>query len=222
MIKKIVKRNRILSNLYICYKNHRMKRKRIITGRNNRITKMGDLFNVRFNITGDDNYIEIGLNSILSDTTVFICGNNNKLTVRSGVECSGGAFRFEGSDCEILIGENTTVSSASFQAIESNRKIIVGNDCMFSMGIDVWTSDFHSIINCKNGKRINEPKDVIIGNHVWVGANALLLKGITLGNNCIIAAGSIVTKSVPENSIVAGCPAKIIKNDIDWKRERII
>ncbi len=59
---------------------------------------------------------------------------------------------------------------------------------------------------------------MIIGNHVWIGENALILKGVKIGDNSIVGAGSVVTKDVPNNSIVAGNPARIIKNNINWER----
>ena len=53
---------------------------------------------------------------------------------------------------------------------------------------------------------------VVIGNNCWLGAGCTILSGVTVGDGCVIAAGSIVTKSVPPNSVVAGVPAKVIKN----------
>ncbi|MBA2585639.1 MAG: maltose acetyltransferase, partial [Chthoniobacterales bacterium] len=51
----------------------------------------------------------------------------------------------------------------------------------------------------------------IIGDNVWIGMNAVILKGVAIGENSVVAAGAVVTKSVPENCVVAGNPAKIVK-----------
>ena len=56
-----------------------------------------------------------------------------------------------------------------------------------------------------------------IGNHVWVGVRAIILKGVTIGDGAIIAAGSVVTRDVPANTLVGGVPAKIIKDNISWE-----
>ena len=54
-------------------------------------------------------------------------------------------------------------------------------------------------------------KDIVIGNDVWIGANSILVSGVKINNGAIVAAGSVVTKEVPENAIVAGIPAKVVK-----------
>ena len=64
-------------------------------------------------------------------------------------------------------------------------------------------------------KRIDEQgittKPVIIGDDVWIGANAVILPGVTIGKHCVVAGGAVVTKDVPDHSLVAGVPAKLIK-----------
>ena len=55
------------------------------------------------------------------------------------------------------------------------------------------------------------PAPVKIGNKVWIGAHATILPGVTIGNGAVVGAGAVVTKDVPENAVVAGVPAKIIK-----------
>ena len=193
-----------------------------IAGKKNTIKNCGILSNVRYDIVGDENSVYISKGSTISDTHIYIRGSNNRLVIGQNVEYSGGALWFEGDNCLIDIGKNTTVLSACLQVIESNRKIVIGSDCMFSVNITVWTSDFHSIVELQSHRRINPSKDVIVGNHVWVGADALLLKGVSLRDNSIVAARSVVTKSVLENTIVAGSPARCIRTGINWERDRNI
>ena len=100
-------------------------------------------------------------------------------------------------------------------------KIIVGESCMFSTNVYFTTSDRHSILN-KQGKRINKPADIVIGKHVWLGYGVTILKGVEVGENCIVGAKSVLTaKHTKPNCIVAGNPAKVIKENIGWDKTRL-
>ncbi|MDR1682775.1 MAG: acyltransferase [Candidatus Symbiothrix sp.] len=103
---------------------------------------------------------------------------------------------------------------------EDNMKIEVGDDCMFSSNILIWAQDWHEIYDEQTKQRINHAKNVKIRNHVWVGYNTKILKGVTIGNNSIIATSTVVTKSFEseENVVIAGNPGKIVKRGINWHR----
>ena len=70
-------------------------------------------------------------------------------------------------------------------------------------------------------KNVDIIKKIIIGNNVHIGINAIIMPGITIGNNCIVACGSIVTKSVPDNSIVAGVPARVIETIEEYEAKNL-
>ena len=84
--------------------------------------------------------------------------------------------------------------------------------------IFVRTSDFHSITDEK-GERVNQSQDIIIGNHVWIGQGAYLLKGTIIPDNCIVGARALVSKPFRDTqSIIAGIPAKVVKENVHWSR----
>ena len=94
---------------------------------------------------------------------------------------------------------------------------------MLAYDIDVRTGDSHSIISSETGERLNYEKDIIIGDHVWVAAHSYLLKGAIIGDNSVVATGSIVAGEFPDsNIIIGGSPAKIIKRGVTWDRRRIL
>lgn len=83
------------------------------------------------------------------------------------------------------------------------------------------TGDSHSIVNLL-GDRINASKDIVISNHVWIGHKVHINKGVKIKEDSIVATGAIVTSPIEEaNVIIGGVPAKIIKRNINWDKNRI-
>jgi acetyltransferase-like isoleucine patch superfamily enzyme len=76
------------------------------------------------------------------------------------------------------------------------------------------------VINTLTGERLNFAGDVVICRHVWIAPHTVVLKGVTIGENSIIATGAVVTKSCEPGVIMGGNPAKVIKSGVSWKRER--
>jgi acetyltransferase-like isoleucine patch superfamily enzyme len=195
-----------------------------VKGRYNNIrTNTSILKSTSIDIAGNRNEIVFGKGTMANDLEIFIKGNNNKIII--GDNCrfvKGGILWIEDDGCQIIIGKLTSFISAHLAATESNSKIIIGEDCMFAYDIDVRTGDSHSILDMYSGKRINYASDVRIGNHVWIAAHTIILKGVQIKDNCIVGSGSVVTKSCDESNVIyAGNPAVVVKKNIDWSRERI-
>jgi acetyltransferase-like isoleucine patch superfamily enzyme len=196
-------------------------------------------------ILGKQNILNIGVNNIFSRSRIIINGNRNSLIVKNN--CSFNCVKFiirgndnniiiddgvifnktselwiEGDGCEIIIGRESTFESVHLAATEFNTKIIVGSDCMFSTNIELRTGDSHSVIDKISKYRLNLAQNVVIGSHVWVGSYVSILKGSEVASNSILATRAVLTKKIKQSNVmIAGIPAKIIKNNIDWKRERI-
>ena len=91
----------------------------------------------------------------------------------------------------------------------------IGDNTVISWNCQFIDDDFHKI-NYEG--KVESSKIIHIGSHVWIGANSVILKGVSIADGCVIAANSIVTKSVTEqNVLIAGNPAKIIKREIQWE-----
>ena len=103
----------------------------------------------------------------------------------------------------------------------SDSKIEFGNDVLLGWNVNIRTSDGHPVCKVDDERQIlNLARPVRIGNHVWIAANADILKGVDIQDNCIIGYRSCVTKSILEkNVVIAGYPARIVKRDIQWRRE---
>lgn len=127
-----------------------------------------------------------------------------------------------GNNQYVKIGKNFSLGGMELQLNDGDEGVSIGENCLFSWGIKMRTSDGHSIIDLKTGRAINLPENIEIRDRVWVGEDVRFLKGSGIPTNSVVGAGSIVTRSFIEdgsNFIVAGVPAKIVKYDIDWHRE---
>lgn len=197
---------------------------------------------------------------------VTFSGKNS--TLKIGDNFSAGHARISiGSDCNIEIGNNVSVSGSSWNfydnaicAVGDNccfryggfinvspfAKIIIGNgftaehefimialpyteirfgeDCMVSRRVSVQSNDGHDIFDVKTGQNINatvelsKSKKVIIGNHVWIGQDATVLYNTEIGDGSIVGAKSLVKNKFPNNCVIGGNPAKVLKTDIAWSR----
>ncbi|MEA3445560.1 MAG: acyltransferase [Bacteroidota bacterium] len=105
----------------------------------------------------------------------------------------------------IEIGNNNFINGIF---ISASSKVKIGNNCKFGPITMIMDSDFHDI---KDHSKDGQTSEIIIEDNVWIGARATILKGVRIGEGSIVAVGSVVTKSVPKNSIVAGVPAVVVK-----------
>lgn len=146
-------------------------------------------------------------------------GNNGRSTVvrlDDGAQfvVNGDARFFYGGDiylfekAQLIIGDSYINSNC---VIRATKEINIGDGCAIGCHFTALDSNFHEI----NGKMKSAP--VTIEDNVWIGANVTILPGVVVGRGSVIAAGSVVTKSVPPNSLVAGVPAKVIKEQINWR-----
>lgn len=116
--------------------------------------------------------------------------------------------------------ETKFFSANTGSVIVVGKHIKLGHDVMMGRNIVIYDSDFHSIPG-EDGKPINFSKDVVIEDHVWLTNNVTVLKGVTIGKDSLISAMTLVRKSVPEASLVAGVPGKVLKDGACWSREYI-
>lgn len=120
-----------------------------------------------------------------------------------------------GENGQLIFGDNFNMSTEC--ALVAEKKITIGNNSGISWESLVMDTDFHHIFD-ENGQVFNHPKEVVIGDNVWVGCRCTILKGANLPNGSIIAAGSLVTKKlVGEKSIFGGNPMRVLKENITWK-----
>ena len=124
-----------------------------------------------------------------------------------------------GSTIQIFENGTLTVGGAYINSdtlIACRKNISIGDGVMIARGVKIYDTDYHKILDEQNNV-LNPDAEVIINNHVWIGVNAVILKGVTIGEGSIVAAGAVVTNDVPERCMVAGNPARVIRENVIWK-----
>lgn len=146
----------------------------------------------------------------------FSAGTNLRLQVWTEYNKEKTTYcRQAGEDPELIIGEN--VSFVSNCQISCVNKIIIGDGCLLGDNVFI-TDNFHG--SAENHDELLYPPalrhltskgKVVLGANCWVGRNVCIMPGVSIGEGCIIGANSVVTKSVPSYTVVAGTPAKVIR-----------
>ncbi len=137
-------------------------------------------------------------------------GNNSSLIVKNNFKIYENAQVFVNKNATLVLGSGYINSGVNIGCYE---RIEIGEDAAIAENVCIRDSDNHLILNQPN---YSMKAPVKIGNHVWIGMNAIILKGVTIGDGAIIAAGSVVTRDVPERCLVAGVPAKVVKENMEW------
>lgn len=170
--------------------------------------------------SGNNNIVEIHEDAanMFKNVTFFINGDNNYVffdSTHKGIHNI--ELNIKNNNSKLIVGKDFYCGKCNFY-LYGDTEIKIGNDCLFSFDLFIWATDGHPIYN-KNKERINPNKSVSIGNHVWMCRGSTILKGGAIGDGCILGNSSMLTKDYSnyKNCVLAGNPAKIVKEDIYWK-----
>ncbi len=184
------------------------------------------------------------LNGTIPGLFIFINGENNKIIleepykfVNSAIICEGQnntviiestKYTFEKLSVDIghnqhnrkvHIKKNVSVVEVEIFCWAAGGTVTIGEDCMISCGVVISNGDGHKITKPNSPIAINIGYNCEIGNHVWIAQRTYIGKNVKINDNNIIGACSVVTKSFNENNVViAGNPARIVKEDVEWHR----
>ncbi|MFT6734265.1 MAG: maltose O-acetyltransferase [Polaribacter sp.] len=136
-------------------------------------------------------------------------------------------FRFNGyfirfyGDGEFVSGDNSYIGFYSYINLSKGTKVNIGSNVSISHNVKIYTSNIDTEKMIKTGVQDNIYGDVMIGDNVLIGANVFICPSVVIGNNVVVGANSVVTKSIPDNSVAGGVPAKVIKTHIGFSKNDI-
>ena len=156
--------------------------------------------NVTFSVpvrSGGEGTLKIGSNSTFGFNLSPRSGNGEIL------------LQARSPESEITLGCNSVINNNT--SIVANSRITIGSRCLIGDGVVIFDSDFHHIDPILRNEGNGEVSPVTIGDNVWIGSRAMILKGVEIGENSVIGAMSVVSKSVPPNTVAAGVPCRALR-----------
>lgn len=201
------------NKIYILDKNGNKKRVFFVKG-----------LKIRFR--GKDSTVIIGSPVAKFKHSKIQCGNNCTVIIgTSSHQINRLKINALGDNSNVVIGKDfsLTMNCGMMLFPEKNLSINIGDDCMFGSNVMLWATDGHTIVDLSGEKILNYGRNINIGNHVWLADRVTLLKGVNLEDGAVVGLGSVVPAGTyAGNSVLAGNLAKIVKSEINWKREPIL
>lgn len=140
-------------------------------------------------------------------------GRNAEIHVGDNVLLERGVRLSLGDNAKMYIGDNTYLGDGT--SVLAVQEVRIGTGCAVSWHVVIMDTSSHPV--GQEGEEIKTKiAPVIIGDHVWIGSRAVILKGVKVGAGAIIANNAVVTKDVPPKCMVAGNPARVIKENVAW------
>ena len=169
---------------------------------------------IRFNGTGNILVVEKGIKLVgsnikffASNSVIYLSSNSHNYMLDITVHNNSAVF----------IGKNNYFNGALHATVSEQKNLFIGDEGLFAFGIWIRTADAHLVYSTQTKQRVNPSKSVFIGDHVWVGQDAFVLKGSRVASGSIIGAASVcVGKHINSNESWAGNPARKICADVFW------
>ena len=207
--------------IFFKFYNAFLGKNKIRISKGTKFTVRGALLNkLTVTVKGENNEIFIDSLTQISGGSIYINGNNNKLVIgrRNGFDSCDLWIEDDGN--EIVIGEHNRFFTESHLAALEGTRIIIGSDGLYAPHVQMRTSDSHSIIDM-NGVRLNQAKNIVVGDHVWIAEGSVVLKGSRIPEDCVIALKSLVNKPLEQSHcIYAGNPVRIVRENVSWDSHR--
>lgn len=163
-----------------------------------------------------NNLVRVGRNFRTKGLVIEVTGAGNRIEIGDDVRFSG-TIEVRGFFLTVRIGDRCDAKQT--RIVASDAGVSIGDDCLIAAGVHIRTSDMHVIIDKASAERVNPPREVVVGNSVWLAGEAALLKGARVPEGCVVGFRSVVTQAFDETDcVLAGSPARIVRSGIAWSR----
>lgn len=169
---------------------------------------------------GKNNFIFCGFRSRIFQGVTFT-GSNNVVFVGPYCNLTKGVVHVSGDNGIVFVGAFTQTVWAQIQLYGSNGLIFVGEGCHLGDRVVVSNSDAHGIYSAVDGSRVNTDRDIHIGDHVYVGFESRVGKGVTIENGAVVLERSVVSGVLRGRCLYQGVPATLRASDVEWCAEAI-
>lgn len=196
--------------------------KRVEEPAENRIIGSCEAKNSRIVFRGKGNVLYLEDSVRLENTTLNFNGDHALIYLSSNTKHAYKIHIDAWRETRVFFGRDNYFNGVLTGIVSERKNLVVGNEGVFSFGIWMRTADPHLIYDCDSFERVNPSKSILIGDHVWLGQNALILKGSRIGSGSILSAAAVLAgKEVASNSVYGGNPARKIKENIFFSGESV-
>lgn len=166
---------------------------------------------------GERNFVFMGYGASLPLHLLF-SGSDNVAFIGPYCDLSNAMITFIGSGCAVCIGAMTDVDGAKITAQGSGTSVTLGERCYVGAGVVIYNSDGHGIYSRTTGERINAERDIVIGDHVYIGHGALVNKGAQIEADAMVLEKSVVAGRLQGFCAYHGVPAVKVREEVAWAR----
>lgn len=205
----------------LLFARHRYFIKKRVFGAGNSVRINSFCVGTTIDILGDNNAVTILGGCFIEGLTIYIRGSNISVFIENNVcfRRGGASLWLEDEGSSISIGKNSTFFGDVHLASTESAKISIGSDCLIAPAVQIRNGDSHAIYSGE--ERCNIAKQVNISSRVWIGEGAVILKGVSISSDSVVATRAVVTKSCHlSGSVLAGNPARQVKTGITWSADR--
>ena len=167
-------------------------------------------------ITGENNVVKIARQHV-AGTVLFSVTGGARIEIGEGGILGNLSAHAVAEGAEIIIGCGIAINGSVQITSHERATIRIGNNCLLAPDVTLMASDVHKIIDKKSGNRLNPGMNITVEDKVWIAPRSVIMRGAHVRSESVVGWGSVVNSSFPANWLIAGVPAKVVREGITWE-----